>query len=574
MADGSKQAEEQLRKLSRAVESAPVTVVITDKHGVIEYVNPFFSALTGYAKEEVLGKNPRILKSGKTPKETISQLWKTILGGHIWQGDFINRKKNGELYVEAAQISPILDAGGNITHFVAIKQDITERVQAEEALRESEAKFRGLVESTNDWIWEIDGTGSYTYASPQVEGILGYRPDDVIGKTPFDFMPTEEAERISAAFAEIAAAHAPFTALQNINLRKDGRQVILETSGSPIIDADGRYKGYRGIDRDITEHKRVNAELRASEEKFRKAVLTIPDSISINRLKDGLFVSINRSFTRILGYTETDVIGMTLRELDLWEDAADRAELVKRLRKFGQVQGFEARFRAKDGDIRHGSMSATMIDIDGVPHILSFTQDITERVRMQEALKAAKEIAEELATVDDLTGLYNRRGFFEICRREVGRLQRYNRAFSILFIDVDRFKQFNDRYSYEVGDMVLQQVAKALLDGVREIDVVGRYGGEEIVILLPEINRAGAVEVAGRLCELVGDLVVPFSGEELEVTVSIGVATLLPVQGQTIPASAERQERILDELIAKAGDALHLAKQKGRNRVEIYNDPA
>jgi len=121
---------------------------------------------------------------------------------------------------------------------------------------------------------------------------------------------------------------------------------------------------------------------------------------------------------------------------------------------------------------------------------------------------------------------------------------------------------------------VLQQVAKALLDGVREIDVVGRYGGEEIVILLPEINRAGAVEVAGRLCELVGDLVVPFSGEELEVTVSIGVATLLPVQGQTIPASAERQERILDELIARAGDALHLAKQKGRNRVEIYNDPA
>jgi len=574
MADGSKQAKEQLRKLSRAVESAPVTVVITDKHGDIEYVNPFFSALTGYTKEEVLGKNSRILNSGKTPPETYPQLWKTILGGHIWQGQFVNRKKNGELYIEAAQISPILDAGGNITHFVAIKQEITERVRAEKALRESEAKFRGLVESTNDWIWEIDQSGLYTYASPQVEDILGYRPEAVIGKTPFDFMPAEEADRMSSALAGYTAARVPFSGLQNLNLHKDGRKVILETSGSPIIDAEGQYKGYRGIDRDITEHLRVDAELRASEEKFRKAVLTIPDSISINRLKDGLFVSINRGFTRIMGYTEKDVIGKTLRELDVWEDAADRDELANRLRKYGQVQGFEARFRAKDGNTRYGSMSATMIDIDGVPHILSFTQDITERVRMEDALKAAKEIAEELATVDDLTGLYNRRGFFEICRREVGRLQRYNRAFSILFIDIDRFKRFNDRYSYEVGDMVLQQVAKVLLDGVREIDVVGRYGGEEIVILLPEINRAGAVEVAGRLCEQVRNLVVPFGGEELEVTVSIGVATLLPVQGQTIPASAERQERILDELIAKAGEALHHAKKKGRNRVEIYNDPA
>jgi len=574
MADGIKQAEEQLRKLSRAVESAPVTVVITDKHGDIEYVNPFFSALTGYAKEEVLGKNTSMLNSGKTPPETYPRLWKTILGGRIWQGQFVNRKKNGELYIEAAQISPILDAGGNITHFVAIKQEITEQVRAEKALRESEAKFRGLVESTNDWIWEIDRAGLYTYASPQVEGILGYRPEAVIGKSPFDFMPSEEADRMSAAFARFTAARVPFSGLQNVNLRKDGNKVILETSGSPIIDAEGQYKGYRGIDRDITENLRVDAELRASEEKFRKAVLTIPDSISINRLKDGLFVSINRGFTRIMGYTEADAIGKTFRELDVWENAADRDELVNRLRKYGQVQGFEARFRAKDGDIRYGSMSATMIDIDGVPHILSFTQDITERVRMEDALKAAKEIAEELATVDDLTGLYNRRGFFEICRREVGRLQRYNRAFSILFIDIDRFKRFNDRYSYEVGDMVLQLVAKVLLDGVREIDVVGRYGGEEIVILLPEINRAGAVEVADRLCVQVRNLVVPFGGEELEVTVSIGIATLLPVQGQTIPASAERQERILDDLIAKAGEALHHAKKKGRNRVEIYNEPA
>jgi len=127
-----RRAEEQVRKLTRAVEQSPATVVITDTEGHIEYVNPKFTALTGYSYEEVVGKNPRILKSGEQSQEFYEQLWTTILSGREWRGEFHNRKKNGELFWEFSSISPVRDRDGKVTHFVAVKEDVTERKQLEE----------------------------------------------------------------------------------------------------------------------------------------------------------------------------------------------------------------------------------------------------------------------------------------------------------------------------------------------------------------------------------------------------------------------------------------------------------
>ena len=124
----------QLKKLSRAVEQCPSSVVITDVHGTIEYVNPNFIRLTGFTSEEAIGRNPRVLNSGKIPKATIKQMWDTILSGNEWRGELLNKKKNGELYWEFASISPICDDDGQITHFVAVKENITARKQAEEQL--------------------------------------------------------------------------------------------------------------------------------------------------------------------------------------------------------------------------------------------------------------------------------------------------------------------------------------------------------------------------------------------------------------------------------------------------------
>jgi diguanylate cyclase (GGDEF)-like protein/PAS domain S-box-containing protein len=132
---------------------------------------------------------------------------------------------------------------------------------AEERLHDSEQRFRNLVESTCDWVWEVDAQAVYTYASPQIEKLLGYTPAEVLGKTPFDLMPEDERQRLAALFESHVTQRRPLEAVENVNRHKDGRLVVLETSGVPIIDADGEFRGYRGIDRDITERKHYEEQL-------------------------------------------------------------------------------------------------------------------------------------------------------------------------------------------------------------------------------------------------------------------------------------------------------------------------
>ncbi len=129
------------------------------------------------------------------------------------------------------------------------------------ALGDSEERFRTLVETTSDWIWEVNANGVYTYASPKVQDLLGYAPEEVVGKTPFDFMPPDEAAKVGRQFADIVATRKPFERLENVNLRKDGRRVIIETSGVPIFDHEGALAGYRGVDRDITERIKTQEKL-------------------------------------------------------------------------------------------------------------------------------------------------------------------------------------------------------------------------------------------------------------------------------------------------------------------------
>lgn len=148
----------------------------------------------------------------------------------------------------------------------------TERKRAEEELHQSEERFRSLVETTTDWFWEVDENAVYTYSSPKIHDILGYEPAEVLGKTPFAFMPSEEAERVAIIFSSSAKCHRPFKLLDNTNVHKNGHHVVLETSGIPIFDGRGKFCGYRGIDRDITERKRNEEELRKAHNEMEQKV--------------------------------------------------------------------------------------------------------------------------------------------------------------------------------------------------------------------------------------------------------------------------------------------------------------
>ena len=165
----SKKSQEQLRILSRAVEQSPVAIIITNFNGNIEYTNPKFQLITGYSSDEVIGKNPRILSSGTKPAGEYATLWKTIKSGNDWIGEFLNKKKNGELYWASALISPVKDSKGGITHFLAMAEDITERKKSELELRSAKEKAEEMNRLKSVFLANM----SHELRTPMI-GILGY----------------------------------------------------------------------------------------------------------------------------------------------------------------------------------------------------------------------------------------------------------------------------------------------------------------------------------------------------------------------------------------------------------------
>ncbi len=258
-----KEVEDELRKLSRVVEQSPSIVVITDTQGDIEYVNPKFTEITGYAREEALGKNPRILQSGEQGLEFYQDLWSTILAGQEWRGEFVNKRKNGELYWELAIIAPIRNAAGESTRFVKLAEDITERVRAEEALRASEERYRRLLELSFDGIG-IHSEGRIEFINPTGAKLLGAdNPEQLTGKPIMDFVHPDYRENVERRQMQIGETRAA-PLVEEIFIRLDGSHLNVEVTAIATS-----YRGKPAVQvvfRDISERKRAEFALRAAKD--------------------------------------------------------------------------------------------------------------------------------------------------------------------------------------------------------------------------------------------------------------------------------------------------------------------
>jgi PAS domain S-box-containing protein len=190
-----------------------------------------------------------------------------------------------------------------------LEKEMLIRTQVDEASRASEKRYRSLVETSSDLLWEIDAKGRYTYVNSTVREIFGYAPEEVVGRTPFDLMPEEEARRVGAIFAQIATERRPFSLLENVTLHPDGRRVVLETSGVPVFGPDGEFLGYRGMDRDITERKRAEDALKHSEEE-KPAILNSLKTIMIEYLDPQMrMIWANNTRGRAIGQSLEDLRG-------------------------------------------------------------------------------------------------------------------------------------------------------------------------------------------------------------------------------------------------------------------------
>ncbi len=271
-----------------------------------------------------------------------------------------------------------------------MSQSAKNRKATDLSVQEHETKYRLLVDHCSELMWNMSPEGRFLDLSASWERITGYKPSSLIGTS---FVPTVHPDDVPACFEYLRKVISSREVFQSPEYRArhaDGTWHWHIATCTPVTGPDGNCTSVVGVSRDITERKETEKRLRESEEKFRKVFHTNQDSISINRLVDGTYMLINEGFKKLTGYTEADVIGRTSFDINIWENQEDRTRLIEGLSRDWKVENLDAKFRKKDGSIGYGIMSASLVDLDGIPHILSVTRDITDRKRDEQKLQESE----------------------------------------------------------------------------------------------------------------------------------------------------------------------------------------
>ena len=272
-----KLVEDSLRKLSLAVKQSPNSIVITDLDANIEFANETYFTTTGYSYTEVIGRNPRILQSGKTPNQTYADMWAALLRGQAWKGEFVNRRKDGSEYVELARISPLRQPDGTTTHYVSIQEDVTDRKRAESELRASHQKMYSLLNSMAEGAYGIDTDGHCTFVNQSFLRILGYEDaNQVIGQSIHELIhhSRRDGRRYGASVCRACAAylhHEEVHVSDEVFWRKDGVAVPVEYWSQPII-IDGEVTGAVATFIDISERQQAEKALQEYKDHLEELV--------------------------------------------------------------------------------------------------------------------------------------------------------------------------------------------------------------------------------------------------------------------------------------------------------------
>ncbi|MBM4055323.1 MAG: EAL domain-containing protein [Planctomycetes bacterium] len=585
---GNPRTANDLSKLAFAFNQSSNIITITDKDGAIEYVNPKFCQVTGYSAEESIGKNPRFLKAGDMPKETYQQLWKTITSGGEWKGEFHNKKKNGESYWEYASISPVKNDEGIITHFLAIKEDITARKHAERRLKAQHSVTRILSEADTlaeampkilesicealGWdfgeIWEyntfvnaLSCTALWHVPTRQFNEFLESTKNILF--TPGIGLPGRIWETKKSAWIPDVTKDTNFP--RALIAAKEG---LHGAFGFPVLNAGKRL----GVI-DFFSHKiqppdddllnmmdaigkqigqfmmRKNAEEQYS--KLSQAINQSPSSIVITD-NNGDIEYVNPSFTKNTGYSLEEVIRKNPRILKSGEVPSESYKELWETINSGKEWRGDFHNKRKDGTFfwEHVSISPIKNNKGTITHFVAIKEDITERKNFESRLLY-------LANNDPLTNLFNRRRFREELNTMLAQSLRYGIKGALLFLDLDNFKYVNDTLGHQKGDELLKKFAVLLRQRMRETDILARFGGDEFAILLPHTNAEKAMEIARHIIELVREKML-MDDETHPVGISIGIV-LFPEHGTDA-----------DKLLVSADLAMYMAKEDGKNCARIF----
>ncbi|MBM4309024.1 MAG: PAS domain S-box protein, partial [Deltaproteobacteria bacterium] len=383
------QSEERYRTILENIEDGYYEVDIA---GNVTFFNDSFCRLFGYSKDEMMGMNNRQYTDEENAKKLYQAFNKVYRTRQPTQAfDLSVMRKDGTKIFGEVSVSLMTDSKGQPIGFRGIARDITERRRTEEALQDSLERFRQVADSAGEWIWEINADGLYTYTSPGVEEILGYKIEEIVGKKHFyDFFPPEVREELKKAAFESLAKKQPFRNFMNPNVTKKGNIVLLETNGAPILDNNGTLLGYRGADTNITERKQAEEALRESEERYRTLVEESFDGIFIQKGFGIIFA--NRRLYEMLGYAKGELEGLDhwlIYHPDYQDLTRERAQA--RLRGEAAPSTYEVKFLRKDGSSFWGEINAKAISYLGEPGVQVWARDISERKQAEETLRAERE---------------------------------------------------------------------------------------------------------------------------------------------------------------------------------------
>ncbi|WP_152619812.1 PAS domain S-box protein, partial [Paramagnetospirillum magnetotacticum] len=407
-------SQAELRKLSLVVEQSPNPVVIADLNAKIEYVNDAFIRNSGYSREEVIGRNPRILKSKRTPNSTYRAMWEALTRGETWSGEFTNLTRDGRERIEMATIVPLRQSDGRVSHYVGIKEDVTEKKKQEDTLR----KLFLAVEQSPESIVITDLEPKIEYVNGAFVRNTGFSRDEVIGSNPrvlqSGLTPPETFKDMWAKLSQGESWHGEL-----VNRRKDGSEYVEFAHIAPVRQADGEITHYLAIKEDVTDKKRMMRELELHKDHLELMVAERTNALSIANqeqkaifdasgvgialIRERVVIRCNRSLDKMFGYGLGELEGQQTRVWYLDDDDWERLghEIYEQVGQ-GETYECDQQFRKKDGSPFWTRLAVQALNA-AAPNegIVAIFEDITDERKSAEALRLA--FAEQQAILDSAT---------------------------------------------------------------------------------------------------------------------------------------------------------------------------